>query len=332
MIEVDKVSKEFTKVIREPGLKGMVKTLFSAKKEKIKAVDDISFKINDGEIVGYIGANGAGKSTTIKMMTGILTPSSGKILINGVEPYSYKNRNKVLKDIGVVFGQRTQLWWDLPLIESFLLYKEIYQVSDEDYKERLAYLSKLLDLDKIMNSQVRTLSLGQRMRADLGAALIYNPKILFLDEPTIGLDVLVKEKITTAIKEINAKYKTTIILTTHDMSDIKKLCSRVIIIDEGHILYDGSIEKIKDRFGDIRHIFFLTDSVLDKEKMNEKFNNLLSFDKDEQGYMEVTYDADKIPSKDVLTYLLSNLNIQDLKISENSLTKVVKKIYETKSI
>jgi len=331
MIKVQNVTKEFKRVIRKPGLIGMIKTLFSAKKEIITAVDNVSFDINKGEIVGYIGSNGAGKSTTIKMMSGILTPTKGKILVNGLEPYSNKNRSKCLKDIGVVFGQRTQLWWDLPLIESFNLYKDIYNINDQDFKERLAYLTSLLGLDKFLSSQVRTLSLGQRMRADLAAALIYNPKILFLDEPTIGLDVLIKEKIIYAIKEINKKYQTTIILTTHDMSDIKSLCNRVIILDEGKILYDGNLQGIKEKFGDIRHIFVLSDDKLDEKEMNEKFGNDLSFSIDEQGYLEISFDELKNKSKDLLAYVISKINVKDIRISTNSLSKVVKKIYETKS-
>lgn len=332
MIEVKNVTKTFTKTIRKPGLKGMIITLFHAKKESINAVDDISFTVNDGEIVGYIGANGAGKSTTIKMMCGILTPTKGNIYIDGLEPYSFKNRNKVLSNIGVVFGQRAQLWWDLPLIESFNLYKDIYNISKQDFDERFEYLTTLLELKQILHSPVRTLSLGQRMRADLAAALIYNPKILFLDEPTIGLDVLIKEKITSAIKEINRKYGTTIILTTHDMVDIKELCTRIIIIDEGKKLYDGSLDDIKNKFGDIRHVYVLSKNTLDQKQMNKDFNNLLSFEMDNQGYLGISYDAKVVVHEKILEHILANNEIIDLKISENSLTKVVKRIYETKSI
>lgn len=206
------------------------------------------------------------------------------------------------------------------------------KINEKDFKERLSYLTTLLGLDKFMTSQVRSLSLGQRMRADLAAALIYNPKILFLDEPTIGLDVLVKEKIVFAIKEINKKYHTTIILTTHDMNDIKSLCNRVIILDEGKILYDGNLENIKTKFGDIRHIFILTDDKIDESEFNKAFDNNLSFSKDEQGYIEITFDEFKTKSKDLLSYVISKVNIKDIRISTNSLAKVVKKIYETKSI
>jgi ABC-2 type transport system ATP-binding protein len=201
------------------------------------------------------------------MMTGILTPTKGEILFDGKKPYNSKDRKGLLKDIGVVFGQRTQLWWDLPLRDSFDLYRDIYDIPKKEDDERLKYLSDLLNLEPIMLSQVRNLYLGQRMRADLAAALIHNPKILFLDEPTIGLDVLVKDKITQAILKINKEFNTTIILTTHDMKDIQKLCNRVIIIDEGYLLYDGSINDIKRKIGDLRHIFILTSSKVDIEKV-----------------------------------------------------------------
>ena len=231
MIEVKNIGKDFVSPKKYPGLKGAIKGLFSREKVTKSAVKDISFTINDGEIVGYIGSNGAGKSTTIKMMTGILSPSYGKCLVNGIDPK--KKRKENAQNIGVVFGQRTQLWWDLPLSESFTILKEIYNVSDEDYKERMEFLNRILELNKFFDMPVRTLSLGQRMRADLGAALLHNPKVLYLDEPTIGLDLVVKDNIRTAIKEINEKYNTTVILTTHDIGDIEELCSRIIIIDEG---------------------------------------------------------------------------------------------------
>ncbi len=230
MIEVKELTKVFRKPVRGEGLSGMAKTLFSRKYDEIRAVDGISFTVPDGEIVGYIGANGAGKSTTIKMMCGILTPSSGSVRIDGVEPY--RKRRQVAQHIGVVFGQKTQLWWDIPLIESFKVLKEIYQISDADYAERMAFLGEVLDITRFLPQSVRTLSLGERMRADLAAAMLHNPRILFLDEPTIGLDVLVKEKIRQAIHALNKSYGTTVVLTTHDMTDIEDLCSRIILLEK----------------------------------------------------------------------------------------------------
>lgn len=247
MIEVNHVTKEFVSAKKYPGLRGAVKGLFSREKISKRAVDDISFHIRKGEIVGYIGSNGAGKSTTIKMMTGILTPTRGVCKVNGVDPS--KHRKKNAQNIGVVFGQRTQLWWDLPLSESFTILKEIYNVSDEDYKERMAFLNRVLSLEEFFTQPVRNLSLGQRMRADLGAALLHNPPVLYLDEPTIGLDLVVKDNIREAIREINEQYETTVVLTTHDIGDIEELCSRIIIIDSGKLIYDGSLSDLKDRYG-----------------------------------------------------------------------------------
>ena len=231
MIRVENLTKEFKINKKYPGFKGAIKSFFSTEYITKRAVDDISFEINDGEIVGYIGANGAGKSTTIKMMTGILTPTNGIVTVNGIVPY--ENREKNAKNIGVVFGQKTQLWWDLPISETFSLLKDIYDISDNDFEERMNFFKKVLGLEEFFLNPVRTLSLGQRMRADLAAALIHNPKVIYLDEPTIGLDVVVKESVRKAIKEINKKYGTTIILTTHDLNDIEELCNRIIIIDKG---------------------------------------------------------------------------------------------------
>lgn len=259
MIQVEHIVKEFVSPKKYPGLKGAIKGLFSTEKVRKVAVDDISFHIAKGEIVGYIGSNGAGKSTTIKMMTGILTPTSGKCVVNGIDPS--KDRMVNAKNIGVVFGQRTQLWWDLPLSESYTILKEIYDVSDADYKERMEFLNSVLGLPEFFDRPVRTLSLGQRMRADLGAALIHNPKVLYLDEPTIGLDLVVKDKIRDAIREINEKYQTTVILTTHDIGDIEELCSRIIVIDEGKKIYDGGLNELKDTYGTKRKVIMEVRSV-----------------------------------------------------------------------
>lgn len=330
MIDVKNLTKTFHKPIRGKGIKGMFKSLFSRKYETIKAVNGISFFINEGESVGYIGANGAGKSTTIKMLSGILTPTSGDVLINGFKPYSSRQRNKVLKDIGVVFGQRTQLWWDLPVHETFGLLKQIYEIPEAEYQERFSYLKEILGIDKFLSSPVRTLSLGQRMRADLAAALIHNPRVLFLDEPTIGLDVLVKRKVIEALKEIQTKYKTTIILTTHDLSDIESLCNRVIIIDEGKLLYDGELENIKSKFGDIRNILMETNDIVDEKVFTDEFHDsILKIDINE-GQISLTIDATKIHVNEILSFAFSKYTINDIKISETSIEQVVEKIYANK--
>lgn len=321
MIFVENLEKIFKKPIRKSGIIGMFKTLFSRKYEIKTAVNKINFTINDGEIVGYIGSNGAGKSTTIKMMCGILNPTSGKVLINGLEPY--KKRQQVASYIGVVFGQKTQLWWDIPLIESFNVLKEIYLINDKDYKERFEFLQEVLDIKDFLNQPVRTLSLGQRMRADLAASLLHNPKILFLDEPTIGLDVLVKEKIRNAIIEMNKKYNTTVILTTHDMSDIQTLCNRIIMIDKGNIIYDGSINDIKSKFGDLRTIEVQLDKAnIDVAKLNT-FDNLVTYNfKD--GTLFIKFDASLISLDKVINEILKKYCIKDMKIKEITIEDIAK--------
>ena len=328
MIEVRNLTKEFKKPIRKEGVIGMFTTLFSRKYETKVAVNNINFTINDGEIVGYIGSNGAGKSTSIKMMCGILTPSSGSVLIDGIEPN--KKRRQVASKIGVVFGQKTQLWWDIPLIESFKVLKEVYQIKDEDYKERLAFLSETLGLNDFMNQPVRTLSLGQRMRADLAASWLHNPKILFLDEPTIGLDVLVKEKIRQAIKTMNQKYHTTVILTTHDMQDVEDLCSRVIMIEKGSIIYDGPLKDIKYRFGDLRTLVIKTKESFNIDELNT-FDNKLKYSNQDDSLM-LQFNAEELDIKEVIDYCFHKLNAQDLKISEISIEDVVKNLLEEASI
>lgn len=328
MIEVKNLTKEFKINKKYPGFKGAIKSFFSSEYTIKKAVDDISFTINDGEIVGYIGANGAGKSTTIKMMTGILTPTSGEVLVNGIIPY--KDRKKNAYNIGVVFGQRTQLWWDLPLSESFTLLKEIYEVDDQSYNERMEFLSFVLDLNDFMLSPVRTLSLGQRMRADIAAALINNPKIIYLDEPTIGLDVVVKEKVRQAIKEIKKQYGTTVILTTHDLSDIEELCDRIIIIDKGKKIYDGGIKDIKDKYG---YMTTAEISVKDNKKININDNFDLGEEdlsyKFEEGEIIITFNKNKVSSTEIIQYVMSNMNVLDFKIIETSIEDIIKKIYRS---
>ena len=333
MIEVKNIGKDFVSPKKYPGLKGAIKGLFSREKVTKSAVKDISFTINDGEIVGYIGSNGAGKSTTIKMMTGILSPSYGQCLVNGIDPN--KKRKENAQNIGVVFGQRTQLWWDLPLSESFTILKEIYNVSDEDYKERMEFLNRILELNKFFDMPVRTLSLGQRMRADLGAALLHNPKVLYLDEPTIGLDLVVKDNIRTAIKEINEKYNTTVILTTHDIGDIEELCSRIIIIDEGSKIYDGTLEELKDAYGSTRKV---TMEVKHPNKL-EGFDIAKALGvTPEQCYMEfgnnnsvsVTFEKHLLQIPQVLNAVMEITSVKDIQIQETDLAKIVKAIYTSK--
>ncbi|MDG0889109.1 ATP-binding cassette domain-containing protein [Acholeplasma manati] len=329
IIKVENLKKEFIIYEKEPGLKGVIKSFYNAKKIVKKAVDDVSFTIQQGEIVGYIGPNGAGKSTTIKMLTGILTPTSGEVRVDGIIPYQKRTVNA--KKIGVVFGQRTQLWWDLPLIESFTVLKEIYQISDADYKERLAYFSALFGLDEFIKQPVRQLSLGQRMKADIVASLLHNPKLLFLDEPTIGLDVIAKENIRKTLKEIHEKYQTTIILTTHDLADIEELCDRIMMIDQGKIIYDGSLETIKAKFGSKKIVCFTlkNDSELDLGV----FETLKKKDPDltvslENKALTVIFNKLKINVGDIIGPVLKQTEVLDIDISDDHLENIIKAIYK----
>ena len=324
IISVKDLSKTFKKPIRKEGLSGMIKALFSREYEEIKAVDGISFDIEEGEIVGYIGANGAGKSTTIKMMCGILHPTSGSVTVDGLD--FDKHRQKINSRMGVVFGQKTQLWWDIPLIETFKILKSIYEVSDEDYNERFEYLCELLDLKPFLSQTVRSLSLGQRMRADFAAAMIHSPKIVYLDEPTIGLDVLVKDKIRSAIKELNKKYNITVILTTHDMKDIEELCNRIIIIDKGKILYDGSLANIKYRFGNTKTVYIPSNIELNVKELCEKFAGTSVENHDDK--LAIKFSLNEIDLDDMLLYLINTYHIKDFKIEDISIEDITKKLYE----
>lgn len=331
-IDMQHVSKKFITPKKYPGVRGALKGLISREKIVTKAMKDISMVVYEGEIVGYIGSNGAGKSTSIKIMTGILTPTSGTCLVNGVD--SSKEREKNSQNIGVVFGQRTQLWWDLPLVESFTILKEIYGVSQQDFDERIQFLSKVLDIDKFIDLPVRNLSLGQRMRADLAASLIHNPKILFLDEPTIGLDVVVKDKIREAIKQLNNKFNTTIILTTHDIDDIEELCNRIVIVDGGKIIFDGSQDELKEKFDQYCRITFAVPNteLIEKAYQNQIFDSNILLEKieKEQGKIVLGFDKNKVEIENVIQTVMRITSIKDMSITEVSLEDVVKKIYSGK--
>lgn len=330
MIEVTNLTKEFVKYEKEKGLKGLLKGFFNAKKVVNKAVDNICFSIAEGEMVGYIGANGAGKSTTIKMLTGILTPTSGEIKVDGIIPY--KDRVPNAKNIGVVFGQRTQLWWDLPLSESFLILREIYEIPQADYEARMTFFNEILNLDEFIKSPVRTLSLGQRMRADIAASLLHNPKVLYLDEPTIGLDVNAKQKMRDAIKMMNQTYKTTVILTTHDLDDIQELCNRILIIDKGKIIYDGSLQEIKEKYGTTKRIEFEVKDELDETKINlaEAFNiapEELEITREDKK-LTIVFPKHKISVAQMTQEILRRFDVQDISISDANIERIVAKIYD----
>lgn len=305
IIEVKNIKKYYKVAKREKGLKATIKNLFHRKYEIKKAVNDISFSIKKGEIVGFIGPNGAGKSTTIKMLSGILYPDEGEIKINGFIPY--KQRKQYVKNIGVVFGQKSQLNWDLPLIESFELMKYIYKIPEKIYEANLSKFTELLEMKDFIHQPVRQLSLGQRMRGDIVAALLHSPKIVFFDEPTIGLDVVAKEKIRDFVKYMNETEQTTIIFTTHDMQDIEKVCDRLIIIDTGKKIYDGSIAEIKSKYTNSKTIEIWL----------------------ENGQKEVkTFDVNQIPMNEVMEELFSEYHIKDISICEPEIDGIVRDIYE----
>jgi len=327
-IEVEKLRKEFKVYSSRKGLKGAFRDLFTRNERIIPAVNDISFKVKQGEMVGYIGENGAGKSTTIKMLTGILTPTSGQIVVNGMNPH--KDREKFVQTIGVVFGQRSQLWWDIAVQESFRLLKKVYKVTDEQYDSHMNHVIKTLDIEPLLDKPVRKLSLGQRMRCELAAALIHNPPLLFLDEPTIGLDVLVKLKIREFLKEINEKYHTTILLTTHDLSDIEALCERVIMLDEGKVIYDGALHHLKETWGEGKELHFQFLENVDLQSVQAVTAGLpvkWELDEKEQLFIAYTEDNDELISQ-LIAKIVAAYKIKDLKIHETSTEEIIRNIYE----
>ncbi|KPL58743.1 ABC transporter ATP-binding protein [Rossellomorea vietnamensis] len=327
-IEVNHLRKEFKAFSSRSGLKGAFRDLFTRNYKVVPAVNDISFNVKQGEMVGYIGENGAGKSTTIKMLTGILTPTGGDITVNGMNPH--RDREKFVQTIGVVFGQRSQLWWDIAVQESFQLLKKVYKVPDQQYKEHMDHVIETLDIAPLLDKPVRKLSLGQRMRCELAAALVHNPPLLFLDEPTIGLDVLVKLKIRQFLKEINEKYNTTILLTTHDLSDIEALCERVVMLDEGKIIYDGELSRLKENWGDQKEVVFqfldgTSLSALSDLTKNENIS--WSFDEKKQSYAAIT-EADEEVISQLITNVVANFKVKDMKIEETTTEEIIRNIYE----
>ena len=333
MIQVQNLEKYFKKTIKQPGLMGSVKSLFRPQTEIVKAVDDITFHVDKGEILGFIGPNGAGKSTVIKMLTGILTPTGGSCIINGQDPR--KNRKRYVKEIGVVFGQRTQLWWDLPLGETYTVLKEIYEIDDARYKKQMAFLDEVLELQSFIKTPVRTLSLGQRMRADIAASLLHSPKVLFLDEPTIGLDVVVKDNIRKAVTYINQEEGTTVILTTHDLDDISTLCKRIVMIDHGKKVYDGSLYNLKQKYGQMRELNFeaADPSVLDRLDYASSFadRELEEGDlsvKTEGAMVTVDFNTDKISVEHMLNYTLGKTHVKDVNLKDADIEEIIRRLYK----
>lgn len=324
LIEVCEVNKSYRNTLKDPGLKGAFKHLIRPRYEDKVAVTDISFSVEKGEKVAYIGSNGAGKSTTIKMLTGILVPTSGKILVNGLDPH--RNRIANTKNIGVVFGQRTQLWWDIPVIESFQLLKDIYEIPDAIYQTNLKQFNEILELHQFIHQPARKLSLGQRMRADIAASLLHNPPIVYLDEPTIGLDIAVKERVHEFLNYINEHTQTTILLTSHDLADIEKICNRMIIIDKGKKIYDGGIKQLKQELVSERKInLVLTHAHVDlAQAMGELPVTIARKNTHE---VSLLFNQEEVAAMTLLERLIQTTGIKDFSIEEPGIEQIIKKVY-----
>ncbi len=319
IIFVNHLSKHFQVHQKEPGLVGSVKSLFSRKYETRKAIDDISFKINEGELVGFIGPNGAGKTTTLKCLSGLLYPTGGKISVLDFNPYNRKP--EFLKQIALVMGQKNQLWWDLPALDTFILNKEIYGIPNEQYAAVLEELTKLMDAKDIIKVPVKKLSLGQRMKMELMASLIHSPKVLFLDEPTIGLDTLMQRKLREFIKEYNTHFKATIILTSHYMQDVEQLCKRVIIINFGKIIFDGQLSSLVEKYAPYKKVKVIFKEYADPKKIDE----LGEIDKFE--YPELILNVPNDKTNSVASAILNNFQVEDITIEDPQIEDVIAKVY-----
>ena len=319
-IEVKQINKTFKVPVKEKEKFGTLKTFFNRKYKEVKAINNISFSIKKGEIVGYIGPNGAGKSTTIKVLSGILVPDSGSVIIDKKVPW--KERKEYVGQIGVVFGQRSQLWWDIPAIDTFNLLKDIYKIPEDKYQKKLNELIDLLNLKDIVNVPVRQLSLGQRMRCEIAASLIHSPKILFLDEPTIGLDAISKKIVRDFIKKLNKKDNVTVILTTHDMADIEALAKRIILIGKGEVLYDGTLKKLKDNYDYLRKITIKTNDKLTLEK------DYIVEEHKTKDTIEYVIDIRKIEISDFIKLISSKISIIDIDIDSGNIDDLIVRLYE----
>lgn len=320
-IHVENLMKIYRISQKDPGIRGAVKALFRPNYQDKVAVDRINFDVQQGEVVGYIGVNGAGKSTTIKMLTGILIPSNGKVEVLGRDPHCQRVANA--REIGVVFGQRSQLWWDLAFIESLNMIARIYEIPQARYKELLRQFAQTLQLDELFKMPIRNMSLGQKMRAELAATLIHEPRVVYLDEPTIGLDLIVKERIREFIKQQNREKGTTVVLTTHDLGDIEELCQRVIIIDAGKLIYDGSIHTIKERFGKYRSITFETARPVNGITLPEGAEK----EKVEDRKLVLRFDRSRTSASQVASVVMNQIEVLDFSLTEPDLSNIIKQIY-----
>ena len=320
MIELQHINKTFKIAKRNAGFSEAVKALFQREYTYIHALQDVSFTIGDGEMVGYIGPNGAGKSSTIKIMSGILTPDSGSCVINGRTPW--KDRVSHVKEIGVVFGQRSQLWWDVPVIDSFELLRDIYKVNDAEYQRTLSQLVELLNIGEIVRTPARQLSLGQRMRCEIAASLLHSPKILFLDEPTIGLDAVSKIAVRDFIKTINRENKTTVILTTHDMQDIEALTERILMIGKGRILLDGSLSELKAR--NSTHKTLTVDYSGEKLPVSEHMTVI----KDVGGHAEILIDTAVLTVSQAISQISAKVDVKDISVTGETVDEMVVSLYK----
>ena len=327
VITAEKLTKIYRNYKRSGSVGKSLRNFFIRDYEEISAVDDISFEIDSGELVGYIGPNGAGKSTTIKMLTGILIPTSGRLHVHGFVPS--RQRYEYTQHIGVVFGQRTQLWWDIPVIDSYRLLRKVYQIPKSEFDSRLNDFKALLDLDPILNVPVRKLSLGQRMRCDVVASMLHNPKIIFLDEPTIGLDIIAKLNIRDFLEKINRETGVTMILTTHDLQEIEELCKRLIIIDHGKILYDGDISGLRRRCKFDRFIIFqLTESIALETITNDLgLSSSVQWEQIDPLRIKATFNIELFNPTTIIEAVLRRLPVHDISIEEPSIESIVGHIY-----
>jgi ABC-2 type transport system ATP-binding protein len=325
LIEVRELSKEFRSFRRREGVWGSIQNLFVRDHITVRAVDRVSFEVQRGEMIGYIGPNGAGKSTSIKMLTGILVPSSGEARVNGFIPY--KQRRQYVKTIGVVFGQRTQLWWDIAVIESFKLLRRIYEVPERDFRERMDKFNQILGISDYLYTPVRKLSLGERMRCDLAAALLHNPPLLFLDEPTIGLDVVAKDQIRKFLRAINREFQTTVLLTTHDLDDIEELCRRIMIIDHGRLLYDGPLDLLKQKLLRTKQIKFALKDSSELRGIEAFSRDGLELEQVDALTYRIRFDRMKVSTADLIRQILNGVEVRDLLIEDEPIEEVVKRIY-----